>query len=180
MGLKVKFYHFLKRMIQKLTVVINNQLFFPQQKRFNVFLGQIKKEHNDISMRLFSKCFSCGRPDEMLEDLYNSKSSFHIYNKLVQIHWHFDYIANRAKKMPPSTNTNEFVKILNIVNEILKFNEQIRWGQGLKILTPSQTLSRLPISLAQLKARNNAEKLKSEIRLLYSLCRSKKLTKTNL
>ena len=69
---------------------------------------------------------------------------------------------------------------MNIVNEILKFNEQIRWGQGLKILTPSQTLSRLPISLAQLKARNNAEKLKSEIRLLYSLCRSKKLTKTNL
>ena len=83
--------------------------------------------------------------------------------------------------MPPSTNTNEFVKILNIVNEILKFNEQIRWGQGLKILTPSQVLSRLPISLAQLNAGNKAEKLKSEIRqLLYSLCRSKKLTKTNL
>ena len=181
MGLKVKFYRFLKRMIQKLTVVINNQLFFPQQKRFNVFLGQIKEEHKDIGMRLFSKCFSCGRPDEMLEDLYNSKSSFHIYNKLVQIHWHFDYIANRAKKMPPSTNTNEFVKILNIVNEILKFNEQIRWGQGLKILTPSQILSRLPISLAQLNAGNKAEKLKSEItQLLYSLCRSKKLTKTNL
>ena len=83
--------------------------------------------------------------------------------------------------MPPSTNTNEFVKILNIVNEILKFNEQIRWGQGLKILTPSQILSRLPISLAQLNAGNKAEKLKSEIRqLLYFLCRSKKLTKTNL
>ena len=28
--------------------------------------------------------------------------------------------------------------------------------QGLKILTPSQTLSRLPISLAQLKAGNNS------------------------
>ena len=83
--------------------------------------------------------------------------------------------------MPPSTNTNEFVKILNIVNEILKFNEQIRWGQGLKILTPSQILSRLTISLAQLNAGNKAEKLKSEItQLLYSLCRSKKLTKTNL
>ena len=83
--------------------------------------------------------------------------------------------------MPPSTNTNEFVKILNIVNEILKFNEQIRWGQGLKTLTPSQILSRLPISLAQLNAGNKAEKLKSEItQLLYSLCRSKKLTKTNL
>ena len=36
-------------------------------------------------------------------------------------------------------------------------------------------LSRLPISFAQLKATNNLEKLKNEIRqLLYSLYRSKK------
>ena len=49
---------------------------------------------------------------------------------------------------------------------------------GLKILTPNQMLSRLPITLAQLKAGNNSEKLKNEIRqLLYSLYRSKKLTK---
>ena len=39
-------------------------------------------------------------------------------------------------------------------------------------------LSRLPITLAQLKAGNNSEKLKNEIRqLLYSLYCSKKLTK---
>ena len=51
-------------------------------------------------------------------------------------------------------------------------------GQGLKMLTPNQMLSRLPIALAQLKAGNNSEKLKNEIRqLLYSLYRSKKLTK---
>ena len=54
-----------------------------------------------------------------------------------------------------------------------------RKGQGLKILTPNQMLSRLPVTLAQLKARNDSEKLKNEIRqLLYSLSRSKKLTKT--
>ena len=52
-------------------------------------------------------------------------------------------------------------------------------GQGLKILTPSQMLSRLPISLGQLKAGNNSKKLKNQIRqLLYSLYRSKKLTET--
>ena len=40
-------------------------------------------------------------------------------------------------------------------------------------------LSRLPIFLAQLKAGNNSEKIKNEVRqLLYSLYRSKKLTKT--
>ena len=39
-------------------------------------------------------------------------------------------------------------------------------------------LSKLPISLAQLKAGNNSEKLKNEIRqILYSLYRFKKLTK---
>ena len=39
-------------------------------------------------------------------------------------------------------------------------------------------LNSLPISLAQLKAGNNSEKLKNEIRqILYSLYRSKKLTK---
>ena len=52
-------------------------------------------------------------------------------------------------------------------------------GQGSKVLTPQQMLSRLPISLAQLKAGNNYEKLKDEIRnLLYSLYRSKKRSKT--
>ena len=51
-------------------------------------------------------------------------------------------------------------------------------GKGLKILTPNQMLSRLPISLAQLITGNNSEKLKNEIRqLLYSLYRSKNVTK---
>ena len=61
-------------------------------------------------------------------------------------------------------------KIINIVERILYFNN--------KALTSNQMLSRLPIILAQLKAGNNSEKLKNKIRqLLYSLYRSKKLTK---
>ena len=54
-------------------------------------------------------------------------------------------------------------------------------GKGLKILTLSQILSRLPVSLAQLKSGNNSEKLKNEIRqLLYFLYRSKNLQKKSL
>ena len=69
-------------------------------------------------------------------------------------------------------------KIIDIVEKILEFNRLNQSGQGLKILTPNQMFSRLPISLAQLNAGNNSEKLKNEIRqLLYSLYRSKKLTK---
>ena len=43
-------------------------------------------------------------------------------------------------------------------------------GQGLKILTLEQMLSKLPITLTEFKEENNPEKLKNEIRqLLYSL-----------
>ena len=54
-------------------------------------------------------------------------------------------------------------KVLEIVKEILDFNEEIQKqrGQGLRILTPNQMLSRLLILLAQLKAGNNSEKLKN-------------------
>ena len=69
-------------------------------------------------------------------------------------------------------------EIVRVVEMILKFNKQNQQGKGIKILTPNQMLSRLPITLAQLKAGNNSEKLKNEIRqLLYSLYRSKNMTK---
>ena len=52
-------------------------------------------------------------------------------------------------------------------------------GKGLKILTNKQMLNRLPILLAQVEAGNNSIKLKNEARqILYSLYRSKVLTKT--
>ena len=52
-------------------------------------------------------------------------------------------------------------------------------GSGLKILTNKQMFNRLPILLAQIQAGNNSKSLKNEIRqILYSLYRSKVLTKT--
>ena len=51
-------------------------------------------------------------------------------------------------------------------------------GTGLKILTPTQMLQRLPIALAQIKAGNNSEGLLNEIRqIVYSLYQSKEITK---
>ena len=51
-------------------------------------------------------------------------------------------------------------------------------GTGLKILTPNQMFKRLPIALAQIKAGNNSEILLNEIKqIVYSLCRSKEITK---
>ena len=53
----------------------------------------------------------------------------------------------------------EMNKIADIVELILYFNNDDEQRKGLKILTPNQMLSRLPISLAQLKVGNNSEKL---------------------
>ena len=51
-------------------------------------------------------------------------------------------------------------------------------GTGLKILTPKQLIQRLPLALAQVKARNNSQNLLNEIRqIVYSLYQSKKITK---
>ena len=89
-------------------------------------------------------------------------------------------VLNKMKKVidnVPENNTfkiKENKKIINIVECILYFNQLNQSGQGLKILTPNQMLNKLPITLAQLKAGNNSEKLKNKIRkLLYSLYISK-------
>ena len=89
-------------------------------------------------------------------------------------------IKEAIKNVPEDRKymTEENEKIINIVEHILYFNQLEQQGQGLKILTANQMLSRLPYCLAQLKAGNNSEKLKNEIRqLLWSLYRSKNLAK---
>ena len=81
-------------------------------------------------------------------------------------------IKKQMNNQPDTTNMPEF--------ESEESAEQRRnqKGKGLKILMPNEMLSRLTISLPQLKAGNDFEKFKNEIRqLLYSLYRSKKLTK---
>ena len=88
-------------------------------------------------------------------------------------------LKSETKNM--SEEQKEIVKpseIINVVKKILEFTKQNQQGHGLKILTPNQVVSRLPITLAQSKAGNNSQKRKNEIRqILYSLYRSKKLTK---
>ena len=58
----------------------------------------------------------------------------------------------------------------DLESELSAAQRRNQQGKRLKILTPNQMLRRLPISLAQLKAGNNSEKLKNEIRqLLHSV-----------
>ena len=62
-------------------------------------------------------------------------------------------LKDEIKRM--SENEIEIEKpdiMVNIVEKILELNRQNQKGKGIKILTPEQMLSRLAISLAQLKA----------------------------
>ena len=89
-------------------------------------------------------------------------------------------LKEETKKMSETEIENDDPEsIVDMVEKILKFNKQNQQKeQGLKILTPNQMLSRLPIALAQLQAGNNSNKLKNEIRqLLYSLYCSENITK---
>ena len=103
-----------------------------------------------------------------------------IKNMVQSVNKKLTKLKNIFKNMPKDevSKVEENEKIIEIVERILELNSKKQLGLGPKILIPDQMLSRLPITLAQLKAENNSEKLKNEIRqLLYSLYRSKKLTK---
>ena len=90
----------------------------------------------------------------------------------------YNNLVNKAEHIAELRSTPHKQKMLKIFNYLGQIFNGPTEGKGLKLLTPNQMLSRLPITLAQLKAGNTSEKLKNEIRqLLYSLNSSKKLTK---
>ena len=60
----------------------------------------------------------------------------------------------------------------------LEGDERVKEGKGLKIITPNKLLTRLPISLALIKAGNNSYKFKNEVRqMLYLLYSHNKITR---
>ena len=106
----------------------------------------------------------------------------------------YNKFKNNVKKLKKfkSKNNNSFSTkpkkiirykkdLINIVDlySIKSDSATSKKGEGLKILTNKQMLNRLPVLLAQIEAGNNPIKLKNEARqILYSLYRSKTLTKT--
>ena len=126
----------------------------------------------------------------------NRKDTFYKKAKVTLIKLKLRILKNDIENMfEDEIRDKKLNLIVDLVEKILDTNEQLnmpdleseesaeqRRGhspRGLKILTPKQMISTLPISLARLKARNNSQKLENEIRqLLHSLYRSKNLSKT--
>ena len=140
----------------------------------------IEENSEGINNHLFTKYFNFLKPSTLANKLYETKNK-NKNNKLVEeIKNRWSNLKDEIKKMSEEEIENEGPnQILEIVIEIPGFNKEIqKQASGLKILTTNKIFCRLLISLAQLKAGNNSEKLKNEIRqLLYFLYRSKKLPK---
>ena len=115
-----------------------------------------------------NKRYTLNHVNELVNKIANGKigknNAIKAYNNLVKK-------PEQMAELRSATHRQKMLKIFNYLGEI--FNgpaglESVSQEEGLQILTPNQMLSRLPISLAQLKAGNNSEKLKSEIRQLLS------------
>ena len=85
------------------------------------------------------------------------------------------FLQTKKKMRRYARDLKNIIDLYNIKSD----SDTSRKGEGLKILTNKQMLNRLLILLAQIEAGNNSIKLKNEVRqILYSLYRSKVLTKT--
>ena len=141
-------------------------------------LKVIEDKKQKINNGLFIYYFDYSSPDNMhsrLSDALvatNKNEAYLINEKLTKLN---NIVKNVPKNKAFKIEKNE--KIIDIAERILELNSENQSGLGLTILTQNQMLRRFPITLAQLKAGNNSEKFKNEMRqILYSLYRSKKLT----
>ena len=148
---------------------------------------------NDKELQMFKKLFKYNNPNELKDALIDAdEKKYYDLKNNIKIKQNVLNEQIRTKTVVERTRLEDLVNAVeNVLDRVIRWRDdlidvkmpeleseeaaaQIRnqQGQGLKILTPNQMLSRLPISLAQLKEGNNSEKLKSEIRqLMYSLYR---------
>ena len=139
-------------------------------------------EEKDINDKIFWKYSKYQNPSFLTKYLIRAKQ---VKNKQLVNNRTDELIdlRNTINKKEISENENPN-KIVDIVENILGFNQQQN-GKGhprikifdrtrIKMLTPKQTLQRLPIALAQVKAHNTSESLLNEIcKIMYSLYREK-------
>ena len=152
------------------------------KKSINDGIIFIKEKSRDVNNDLLNKYFDFSAPIDLANKLYKTKDAKENSGAVEEIRNRSSNLKDEIKEISKEEIKNEKLNdILEIVNKIIDFNKEIQnqTGTGVKILTPNQMLSRLSISLAQLNAGNNSEKLKNEIKqFLYSLHWSKKLTKS--
>ena len=162
----------------------------------DIFDKFIKEMDDVLDSNIIRKYFYYDSMSDLLKTLNTSRGKILHKTQINAIKNGQEDLKNDIEKMSEKEVGDKKLNLkIDLVERILDFDEQSdmspleseeaveqrrnQQGKGLEILTPEQMLNRLPISLLQLKAGNNSQKLKNEIRqLLYSLYRSKKLNKT--
>ena len=127
---------------------------------------------NQINNDVTNRCRKDRDSTELLsiQDFLDDINNEYIENK--------DDAREKFKNLKNNVKSDELKDIAKELERSIFRYEELS-GSGLKILTNKQMLNRLPISLAQIQAGNNSSKLKNVARqILYSLYRSKELTKT--
>ena len=153
------------------------------------FLKDYGDKNINISYNKNKNKFSAEDVTISLKKLHNKLINFNgfneEYNKFMDNVIKFEYY--KSEKEPGSVSPNQkkmrrYVKSLKYIVDLYNLksgSDTSKKGEGLKILTNKQMFNRLPTLLVQIEAGNNSNKLKNETRqILYSLCRSKALTKT--
>ena len=109
-------------------------------------IAEIEKEEKNVNNKLFKEYFTHYlSPSDMYKKLRETDSERNEDQVYV-----IKKMLNKMKELVENVPENktfkieENQKIINIDERILYFNQLNQSGQGLKILTPNQMLSRLP------------------------------------
>ena len=132
------------------------------QQKLEILINKLNNDYNPINRTKIKE------KDDALE---SANKLFSTRNKIINAFSKgiFPYMDGvQVEKETDEETDEESVKQQNIKSIFDSENEESTEsdssndtiGKGLKILTPSLMLNRLPIALAQLKAGNNSKKLK--------------------
>ena len=162
------------------------------EERFNEILSTVTEARNNgLKINADGREIILDDAESLLKGVGSRKIDKHEFKSK------YKNIANDVKKIlnrPILTRCQKnMINILSLLKEISKFNDKEtdeqpdttnipelqreestaqrrnQQGQGLKILTPNQMLSRLPIALAQLNAGNNSKNLKQIYKSLVDI-----------
>ena len=174
------------KLIKDFITKINNDTINNKNKAGNEFKKLKQKVTNDILRQELIK--DLGRylfGEKKYEESIAERVKTRKQNKETDRDTQRTFAPSSPPKKDYSAETDEYLKYLEgEEKDRKKFSDEYDsngWssGSGLKILTNKQMLDRLSLLLAQIQAGNNSIKLNNEIKqILYSLYRSKVLTKT--
>ena len=125
----------------------------PNETLYDELYGVISDIDNKLDSELIKKYFSKGSLFEFFKYLKSSYKKDFGSAKQVLIETNLAALKNDIRNMPDDEVRNKKLDLIahfveKITDTVKKINNQE--GQGLKIITPKQMITRLPILLAQL------------------------------